>query len=200
MRSNSNSRSSNGDGRSSNGNRGNCGGGDDVTSDADMGICFSIGIGIGIGIGICFGVSLHKMKTGGCSNQAGSWEDAGGGLGALLGHHVGAFGNIRGLHNSVILDVAHLGLFEMAGLLDGDLGDSLATGDRLNMCVGNSNPKTVEGIGGRSSKGKSREKEKVQHVGYYPSLVVGADRIVARPMSGWLLIGCNLLSGLQRLL
>merc|ERR1719341_308912 len=162
-----------GGGWSSNCNGCNCGRGDDVTSDADM--------GMGIGIGIGFGFSLREMKAGGGSDHAGAWEDAGGSLGALLGHHVGAFGNMRGLHHSVILGVAHLRFFEMAGLLDGNLGDCLAAGDRLNMCMGNSNSKAVERIGSRSSKGKSGEKEKVQHVGYYPSLLVGADRIVPRP-------------------
>ena len=54
--SNSNNRSSNGDGRRSNGNCGNCGRGDNVTSDADM--------GFGIGISL----SLHEVKAAGCSN------------------------------------------------------------------------------------------------------------------------------------
>jgi len=46
--------------------------------------------------------------------HAGAGEDAGGCLGALLGHHVGAFGNIGGLNHCVVLCVAHLGVFHMA--------------------------------------------------------------------------------------
>jgi len=56
--SNSDSRSSNSNGRSSNSNSGNCGRGDDVTRDADM----------GIGISFSIGFSLDKVKAGGSSN------------------------------------------------------------------------------------------------------------------------------------
>ena len=61
-RSNRDSRSSNSNGRSSNSNSGNCGRGDDVTRDADMGISISIGISFSIGF------SLDKVKAGGSSN------------------------------------------------------------------------------------------------------------------------------------
>ena len=60
--SNSDSRSSDSNGRSSNSNSGNCGRGDNVTRDANM------GIGISIGIGFSIGFSFDKVKAGGSSN------------------------------------------------------------------------------------------------------------------------------------